>query len=87
MNTCKHAIATIKPPSIRLKLKILFSVLLTVLKFRFSLVRKYFCCRAKVLTWPYNLSTDSSTPDNCSVEAPAFCGIEERGSSSTCETG
>jgi len=33
---------TIIKLSITLKLKILLSVLLTVLKFRFSLVRKYF---------------------------------------------
>ena len=42
INTCSPAIVTIRAPSIRLKLKILRSVLLTVLKFLFSLVRKYF---------------------------------------------
>lgn len=40
--TCSPAITTINPPSIRLKLKMRFSVLLTVLKLRFSRVRKYF---------------------------------------------
>lgn len=41
--TCKAAIPTIIATSIMLKLKILLSVLRTVLKFRFSRVRKYFC--------------------------------------------
>jgi len=35
----------IRPDSIKLKLNILFSVLLTVLKLRFSRVRKYFWLR------------------------------------------
>lgn len=41
-NTCSPAIPTIIKLSIMLKLKILRSVLRTVLKFRFSRVRKYF---------------------------------------------
>lgn len=42
MKTWSPAIVMINPLSIKLKLKILFSVLFTVLKFLFSLVRKYF---------------------------------------------
>lgn len=42
MKTCSPAIATMNKFSMMLNLKILFSVLLTVLKLRFSLVRKYF---------------------------------------------
>jgi len=38
----------IRPHCIRLKLMILFSVLRTVLKFRFSRVRKYFWFRVMV---------------------------------------
>jgi hypothetical protein len=38
----------IKPDSIKLKLNILLSVLLTVLKLRFSRVRKYFWLRETV---------------------------------------
>jgi hypothetical protein len=37
---------------IRLKLTILFSVLRTVLKLRFSRVRKYFWLRVMVESWP-----------------------------------
>lgn len=64
--------ATINPPSIKLKLNILVSVLLTVLKFLFSRVRKYFCCLVKVEIWPESLRTVSSTPVSCSALAPAF---------------
>ena len=50
MNTCNPAIAIIKPDSIKLKFHIRLSVLLTVLKFLFSRVRKYFCCLVNVET-------------------------------------
>lgn len=48
-STCKAAMVTIMPTPIKLKLNIRCSVLLTVLKFRFSRVRKYFCMRETVL--------------------------------------
>lgn len=48
MKTCRPAIVTISPLSIKLKLKMRFSVLLTVLKLRFSRVRKYFWLREMV---------------------------------------
>jgi hypothetical protein len=83
INTCSPAMATINPLSIKLKLKILRSVLLTVLKFLFSLVRKYFCCLVMVETWPESLRMASSTVESCSVGAPAFWGSWERGSFST----
>lgn len=85
MNTCNAAMATINPPSIKLKLKILLSVLFTVLKFLFSRVRKYFCCRVRVEIWLDNFSTVSSTPLSCSVETPAFCGKLALNSFSTCK--
>ena len=84
IKTCSAAIASINPPSIKLKLNILLSVLLTVLKFRFSRVRKYFCCLVKVEIWPESFSTVSSTPLICSGLAPAFCGRLARASFSTC---
>lgn len=84
MKTCSPAIATMRPPSMRFKLKILFSVLLTVLKLRFSLVRKYFCCLVNVETCPDIFKSVSSTPPSCSVLAPAFWGRFARGSFSTC---
>lgn len=77
----------INPASIKLKLKIRFSVLRTVLKFLFSLVRKYFCCLVRVEIWPDSLSTVSSTPESCSGDAPDFWGRFARGSSSTCVGG
>ena len=48
-STCNPAIPAIIKTSIKLKLNILLSVLFTVLKFLFSLVRKYFCIREIVL--------------------------------------
>ena len=83
MKTCSAAIATIKPLSITLKLKIRFSVLFTVLKFLFSRVRKYFCCLVSVEIWFESFRTVSSTPLSCSVLAPAFCGRLARTSFST----
>lgn len=65
-----------------LKLKIRLSVLLTVLKFRFSLVRKYFWLRVIVESWPDSLKIDSSSADVCSGDVPCFDGIEARSSCS-----
>lgn len=66
------------------KLNILFSVLLTVLKFRFSRVRKYFWLRLMVESWPESLKMDSSRAEVCSGVVPCFCGREVRCSFSTC---
>ena len=85
INTCNPAIATIIPLSMMLKLKIRFSVLRTVLKFRFSRVRKYFWFREMVDSWPETLKIDSSKADVCSGVVPCFCGRDaERDSPSTC---
>jgi len=46
---------TIRPHWIRLKLTIRPSVLRTVLKFRFSRVRKYFWLRVTAESWPESL--------------------------------
>src|SRR3569833_1421660 len=75
---------TIKPIWIRLKLMILFSVLRTVLMFRFSRVRKYFWLRVMVESWPEILKTDSSSTDVCSGELPCLDGRLTRASFSTC---
>lgn len=83
MKTCKAAIATIIRLSIMLRLKILLSVLLTVLKLRFSLVRKYFWFRVIVESWPESLKMDSSNADVCSGEVPCFEGKLVRSSFST----
>lgn len=83
--TCSTAIPTIMKTSTRLKLKILCSVLLTVLKFRFSLVLKYFCILLIVLSWPLTLKIESSSAECCSGLEPAFCGRRaDLDSSSTC---
>lgn len=55
INTCNKAMVTMRPLSSKLKLKMRFSVLLTVLKLRFSRVRKYFWLRVIVLSWPESL--------------------------------
>lgn len=52
IKTCNAPIHMIRPHWIKLKLTILFSVLRTVLKLRFSRVRKYFCKREMVESWP-----------------------------------
>lgn len=76
---------TIRPDSIRLKLNILFSVLLTVLKLRFSRVRKYFWLREMVESWAESLRMDSSITEVCSGEEPCLEGILARAASfSTC---
>lgn len=59
---------------IKLKLTILPSVLRTVLKFRFSRVRKYFWFRVMVESWPESLKSDSSRAVVCSGELPCFDG-------------
>jgi hypothetical protein len=74
---------TIIKLSMTLKLKILLSVLLTVLKFRFSLVRKYFWFLVIVESWPESLKIDSSNADVCSGDVPCLAGIEARSSFST----
>ena len=74
---------TIIKLSITLKLNILLSVLLTVLKLRFSLVRKYFWLRVIVESWPESLKIDSSRAEVCSGEVPCFEGIAARCSCST----
>jgi hypothetical protein len=83
MKTWRPAMQTIIKLSMTLKLKILLSVLLTVLKFRFSLVRKYFWFLVIVESWPESLKIDSSNADVCSGDVPCFAGIEARSSFST----
>lgn len=73
----------IRPDWTRLKLIILFSVLLTVLKLRFSRVRKYFWFRDMVDIWPEILMTDSSRDVVCSGEVPFLEGRSTRASFST----
>lgn len=68
-----------------LKLTMRFSVLLTVLKFRFSRVRKCFWFREMVESWPEILKMDSSRTDVCSGEVPCLEGSwAVRDSFSTC---
>jgi hypothetical protein len=62
---------------------ILDSVLRTVLKLRFSRVRKYFWLRVMVDIWPEILKSDSSRVDVCSGDAPSFEGSAPRASFST----
>ena len=83
MKTCSAAMATIIKLSIILRLKILCSVLLTVLKLRFSLVRKYFWFRVIVESWPESLKMDSSKADVCSGDVPCLEGKLVRSSFST----
>lgn len=54
-NTCSAAIATMTALSNSENRKMRFSVLRTVLKLRFSRVRKYFCWRVIVDSWPLSL--------------------------------
>jgi len=76
---------TIMTTSIKLKLKILCSVLLTVLKFLFSRVRKYFCILEIVDSCDETLKIVSSSAVCCSGEVPAFWGRSaDLDSSSTC---
>jgi hypothetical protein len=67
--------ATIIKLSMMEKLKILCSVLLTVEKFLFSRVLKYFCWRVIVLSWPLSLRTEFSRADVCSMLAPCLEGM------------
>ncbi len=69
--------------SMTLKLKILLSVLRTVLKLRFSLVRKYFWLRLMVESWPDSLKIDSSSAEVCSGDVPCLEGSWARCSFST----
>lgn len=86
MKTCSPAMVTMRPTSMRLKLKIRFSVLLTVEKLRFSRVRKYFWLREMVESWAESLRMDSSRTEVCSGVLPCLFGILARAASfSTCE--
>jgi hypothetical protein len=82
-NTCNAAINTIRRTSTTEKLKIRASVLRTVLKFRFSLVRKYFWKREIVESWPESLKIDSSRNEVCSGGVPCLEGRRACGSFST----
>ena len=77
--------AIIMPDSMMLKLKILRSVLRTVLKLRFSRVRKYFWFREMVDSWPEILPMLSSSAVCCSGVVPCFVGSWARDSFSTCQ--
>lgn len=68
---------------IMLKLTMRDSVLWTVLKLRFSRVRKCFWLREMVEIWPEILKMDSSRTDVCSGEVPCFEGSWARDSFST----
>lgn len=74
---------TIRPDWMKLKLIIRFSVLRTVLKLRFSRVRKYFWLRVMVDSWPEILKADSDSAPVCSLELPCFDGRATRASFST----
>lgn len=84
MKTCSPAMDTIIKPSMTLKLKIRRSVLRTVLKLRFSRVRKYFWLREMVDSWAESLKIDSSSAEACSGLAPCLEGSCARCSFSTC---
>jgi hypothetical protein len=79
--TCRPAITTISPPSISEKLKMRFSVLLTVLKLRFSRVRKYFWFLEIVDSCADSLRMLSSRTVVCSGEEPCLEGMAARGAS------
>ena len=81
INTCNPAIQTINPLSTTLKLNILLSVLLTVLKFRFSRVRKYFWFRLIVERSRETFIMDSSRAEVCSGEVPCLEGRRAEGDS------
>lgn len=61
-----------------------FSVLLTVLKLRFSRVRKYFWFLEMTESWPESLKAASSRTEVCSGEEPCLEGRLTRASFSTC---
>ena len=73
--TCSAAMPAIIRTSTSEKLKILDSVLLTVLKFLFSLVLKYFCILLIVLSWPLTLKIVSSSWAVWALSAPPLVGI------------
>lgn len=75
IKTCRPAMPTIIKLSMIEKLKILCSVLLTVEKFLFSRVLKYFCWRVIVLSWPLSLRTEFSRAEVCSMLAPCLEGM------------
>lgn len=71
----------ISPLSIKLKVKMRPSVLLTVLKFRFSRVRKYFWFREMVESCAESFRIDSSRTVVCSGEEPCLAGMMARAAS------
>lgn len=72
---------------IKVKLTMRCSVLRTVLKLRFSRVRKYFWLRVMVDIWPEILKRDSSRAEVCSGDVPCFAGRLTRASFSTWKGG
>lgn len=86
-NTCSPAMETIINPSITLKFQIRRSVLRTVLKLRFSRVRKYFWLREMVDSWAESLKMDSSMAEACSGLAPWREGSSARDSFSSYKRG
>jgi hypothetical protein len=72
---------TMSPLSIKLNVKMRPSVLLTVLKFLFSRVRKYFWFREMVDSWADSLRMDSSRTEVCSGDEPCFEGMIARAAS------
>jgi hypothetical protein len=85
MKTWRPAMVRISPLSIKLNVKMRPSVLLTVLKFLFSRVRKYFWLREMVLSCAESLRMDSSRTVVCSGEDPCLAGMMARAASfSTC---
>lgn len=73
--TCRAPMQMTMTHWIKLKLTILPSVLRTVLKLRFSRVRKYFWFLVMVDSWPEILYIDSSRAEVCSGEVPCLAGI------------
>jgi hypothetical protein len=85
MKTWSPAMVSMRPLSIRLKVKMRPSVLLTVLKFLFSRVRKYFWLREMVESCAESLRMDSSRTEVCSGDEPCLEGMMARAASfSTC---
>jgi hypothetical protein len=81
MKTCSPAMVSMRPLSIKLKVKMRPSVLLTVLKFLFSRVRKYFWLREMVESWAESLRMDSSRTEVCSGDEPCLEGMMARAAS------
>lgn len=71
----------INPLSMSEKVNMRPSVLLTVLKLRFSRVRKYFWLREMVDNWAESLRMDSSRTEVCSGDEPCLDGMMARAAS------